>query len=364
MAEEATNRFVPDYSVSPGEVLEDYLESQGMTQIELADLLGFAKKTVNEIIKGKAQIMPETALKLERVFGRPAHFWNNLERRYQEGRARLKDQQRPHEYLDWLKRVPVKAMAERGFIRKFDDKLEQLDDVLRFFDVADPEQWRTVWEQHQVAYRQSQCFETSAEAVSAWLRQGEIEAQRIDCAPYDQRGFQSALDEIRALTREPLEVFEPRLVELCAGVGVAVVLVPELPKTGISGATRWLKNKAIIQLSFRYKSNDQLWFTFFHEAGHILKHGRKAIFIEGNGMGDEKEEEANAFARDKLIPPAAYAAFVKTGKRRLNEIEAFADQIGIAPGIVVGRLQHDKLLPVKHGNKLKIFYRWAGREKG
>ena len=117
MAEEATNRFVPDYSVSPGEVLEDYLESQGMTQIELADRLGFAKKTVNEIIKGKAPIMPETALKLERVFGRPAHFWNNLERRYQEDRARLKDQQRLHEHLDWLKRVPVKAMAERGFIR-------------------------------------------------------------------------------------------------------------------------------------------------------------------------------------------------------------------------------------------------------
>lgn len=364
MAKEAANRFVPDYAVSPGEVLKDYLDSCGMTQAELADRLGFTKKTVNEIIRGKARIMPETALKLERVFGRPAHFWNNLERQYQEDRVRLADQQRLREHLDWLKGVPVKAMAERGFIRKFKDKLEQLDEVLRFFGVADPEQWRTVWEQHQVAYRQSLRFEPCAEAVSAWLRQGEIEALRIDCAPFDRRGFQAALDEIRALTREPPEVFEPRLVELCAGVGVAVVLVPELPKTGISGATRWLKNKAVIQLSLRYKSNDQLWFTFFHEAGHILKHGRKAIFLEGNGMDSEQEEEANAFARDKLIPPTAYATFVKTWGRTLNEIKCFAHQIGIAPGIVVGRLQHDCLLPVTHGNKLKIYYRWAKREAG
>ncbi len=363
MVKETANRYVPDYAVSPGEVLEEYLDSYGMTQAELADRLGFAKKTVNEIIKGKAPIMPDTALKLERVFGRPTHFWNNLEQQYQEDRARLAEQERLREHVDWLKRIPVNHMAKLGFIQKFKDKIEQLNEVLCFFGVASPEQWRTVWEQHQVAYRQSQRFEPCAEAVSAWLRQGEIEAQRIDCAPFDKRRFQAVLDEIRALTREDPEIFQPRLNELCASAGVAVVFVPDLPKTGVSGATRWLGNKAVIQLSLRYKSNDQLWFTFFHEAGHILKHGRKEIFLEGNGMDGEKEEEANAFARDRLVPPSAYRQFLTSWNNyTLASAEAFAKKIGIAPGIVIGRLQFDKHLPLSHGNRLKVFYRWNNTE--
>ncbi len=159
---------------------------------------------------------------------------------------------------------------------------------------------------------------------------------------------------------EAPEVFQPQLVEMCASAGVAVVFVPELPKTGVYGATRWIGNKAVIQLSLRYKSNDHLWFTFFHEAGHIIKHGRKEIFIEGNGLDNEKEEEANAFARDRLIPQAALRKFIQSWDgRSLAPIETFAKKIKIAPGIVVGRLQHDKLLPNSHGNGLKVFFRWS-----
>lgn len=360
MAKAVVNRYIPDYVVPPGEVLEEYLDSYGMTQAELADRLGFAKKTVNEIIKGKAIILPDTALKLERVFSRPAHFWSNLEQQYQEGRARLAEQERLREHLDWLKRVPVNQMAKLGFIQKFKDKVEQLDEVLRFFGVTSPGQWRRVWEQHQVAYRQSQRFEPCAEAVSAWLRQGELEAQRIDCASYDKRRFQAVLYKARALTQEAPEVFQRRLIDLCASAGVAVVFVPELPKTGVSGATRWLGHRAVIQLSLRYKSNDQLWFTFFHEAGHILKHGRKEVFLEDSGMDGEKEEEANIFARNHLIPPADYRRFLASWNgRALAPIKAFAEEIGIAPGIVVGRLQFDKHLPASHGNGLKVFYHWG-----
>lgn len=353
------NQYFPDYAVHPGEILAEEREAYHMQQDELADRLGVARKTVNEIIKGKAPISSDMALKLERVFPQPAHFWLNLQRNYEQTLARLAEQERLRAHLDWLKQIPVTMMVKLGWIAKHKDKTAQLEEVLRFYGIASPEQWQVVWEKHQVAYRQSQRYEACAYAVSAWLRQGEIEAQRIECAPFDKARFTAVLDEIRALTRETPEVFQPRLIELCAAAGVAVVFVPELPKTGVSGATRWNGDKALIQLSLRYKSNDQLWFTFFHEAGHILKHGRKAIFIEGKGLDGEQEAEADAFARDKLIPPATYRHFLSDWDgRSLAPIEHFADDIGIAPGIVVGRLQHEgKLLP-GIGNKLKVFYQW------
>lgn len=351
--------FEPDFAIPPGETLKEVMESLEMSQKELATRTGLTVQTINRIFKGEQPITYETANRLELSTGVPARMWNNLEAQYREQLAKMEEKKRLEAHLDWLKAVPVNDMAKLGWLRKHKDKLAQLEEIVRFFGVASPEQWTTVWREHQVAYRQTQRFESCAESVSAWLRKGEIEARQIRCAPFDKKRFQEVLEGIRGLTREEPLVFQPRLVELCASAGVAVVFVPELPKSVVYGATRWLGEKAVIQLSLRYKTNDHLWFTFFHEAGHILKHGRKEIFIEGNGLDGEKEKEANAFARDKLIPPAAWRRFLTEWNRSHAEIETFANQIGIAPGIVVGRLQHDELLPNSHGNKLKIFYRWS-----
>jgi len=364
MSDTMLNKYIPDYLVTPGEVLDDYLEGLGMTQAELAARTGLTKKTVNEIIKGKSPITPETALKLERSLGRPAHFWNNLERQFQEDRTRFAEEKRLQSHLDWLKKVPVNHLANFEWISKERDKVSQLKEVLQFFGVASPEQWLTVWREHQVAYRQTQRFESCAESVSAWLRKGEIEAIKIQCPSFNIRRFQEVLDIIRELTVEAPNVFQDRLIELCASAGVALVFVPELPKIGVYGATRWLGDKAVIQLSLRYKSNDHLWFTFFHEAGHIIKHGRKEIFIEGNGLDEQKEKEADAFARDRLIPPAEFRQFLLSWDgRSLAPVKAFAKKIKIASGIVVGRLQYDKHLPNSHGNKLKVFFEWSNENQ-
>ncbi len=161
---------------------------------------------------------------------------------------------------------------------------------------------------------------------------------------------------------ESPEVFQPRLVGRCAAAGVAVAFVPELPNTGVSGATRRPgKDKALIQLSLRYKTDDHLWFTFFHEAGHILKHG-KAVFLEAssNGLNDEREAEADAFAVGFLIPRAKFQAFAAQPRPTEAAIRKFAQNVGVAPGIVVGRLQHDGSLPYRSGcNRLKRCLRWA-----
>jgi addiction module HigA family antidote len=355
------HKYVPDYVVTPGEVLEDYLEFAGLTQASLAERTGLSKKTINEILKAKSAITAETALKFERALGRPAHFWSGLERQYQEDKTRLADKIQLEAHLKWLDIIPVNDMAKFRWIEKFKDKVKQLEAVLRFFAVASPAQWETIWVRNlQVAFRKTKNPKDNIGVISAWLRQGEILAQKLQCKQFDKQKFQGSLDEIRTLTVEKPETFVPGIQMLCAEAGVAIVFVPALPRLGIYGATRWLHDKPLMQLSLYLKSNDHLWFTVFHEACHIIRHGRKELFIEGYGLDNENEKEANAFARDKLIPPAQIKSFLASGfQPTLSQIERFAERIGIAPGIVAGRLQHDKILPMNMGNHLKVRYEWT-----
>jgi len=363
MSSTLQNRYIPDVVSAPGETLAETLEAIGMSQAELAERTGHSKKMINEIIKGKAPITPRMALELERVLGVPASFWNNRERHYREALAHVEETARLHEQVAWLKEIPVGNMIKLGWIEKGQDKVAQLRNVLAFLGIASPDQWPAVCQalSAQVTFRQSAVFKVDNDALAIWMRKGVMDAKGVVCEPYDARKFKSELEKIRRLTADPPELFQPQLVQRCAACGVAVVFVPELPKTRVSGVTRWLTvDKAIIQLSLRYGTDDHLWFTFFHEAGHILKHGKKEIFIEdaGLGMDEVKEAEANRFAAEFLIPNHHYKKLVKKKPFSKEAICRFAHRLGIAPSIVVGRLQHDGHLPMTHCNDLKTRLAW------
>ena len=355
------NEYQPDYAVSPGEILAGELELRGMAQQELAKRTGITPKHIISILKARSAVTPDTAIKFERALGMPAEYWLNLESHYQAILARLAEEEQLERDLDWLKRIPVNDMAKLGWIEKKRDKKLKLIEVLSFFGIARVEQWDDMWPNLNVAYRQNQNNEVSPEAVSAWLRQGEREASEIDCASYNQAGFRAALDRIRGLTTSGPQDFVPAMQEMCAECGVAVVFVPGLPKTGVSGATRWIsKDKAIVQLSLRYRTDDHLWFTFFHEAGHILLHGKKELFLEGiNGLDEGKESEANRFSENELIPSKDFQLFIDKQDFTRLSIFIFSQEVGISPGIVVGQLQHKGLLRRDFCNDLKIRFKWA-----
>lgn len=357
------NQYTPDYVSPPGDILLETLEERGMTQAELAERMGRPRKTINEIIRGKTAITPETALQIERVLGPPAGFWNNYEQLYRQHLAQMKERRLLESQVDWLQGFSIKVMIERGWIQSSNDEVSQLRGLLNFLGVASPEQGETVWKRSLVAFRKARTFQGNVKDLSAWLRRGEIQAQNIYCQPYEAESFRQALNNIRDLTLTPPEVFQPELIRLCASTGVTVAFVPQLPESRVSGATRWLaSDKALIQLSLRYKTDDQLWFTFFHEAGHILLHGKRDVFLEDDDMDDDdKEQQADDFAAKILIPPSYLTGFLRRRKRRHlshEAIKAFAQKLGIAPGIIVGRLQHEGYLPFTHGNRLKRRLAW------
>jgi HTH-type transcriptional regulator/antitoxin HigA len=352
--------YRPDYAVLPGDSLAEALESVSMTQKELAGRMGRPLKTINEIVKGKAAITAETALQLERVLGTPAGFWLNLERNYREALARQAETERLKQGLAWITHFPTRAMQKAGWL-KASGGVEQLQELLNFFGIASPDQWNGLWGEAKVAYRESAAFTSDAGAVAAWLRRGELSAQGIACQPYNEEKFRKALHAARGLTGAPPDTFQSELRGLCADAGVAVVLVRELPKVRVSGATRWMSpTKALIQLSLRYKTDDQLWFSFFHEAGHVLLHGKRAVFIEdGTSPKDAKEAEADVFAADVLIPRDEFERIRAAHPLSEARVRNFAAEIGVAPGIIVGRLQHDGLLPFNQLNHLKRRFEWV-----
>ena len=358
----------PDYAFHPGETLAETLEELGMSQKELAMRTGRPLKTINEIIHGKASITADTAIQLELVTGVPSTFWNNAQRNYEAFLAQQAERETLQQNLIWLRAFPIKPLLKLGWVPKLSDPVEQLQALLGFFGVAGVEEWKRVWQEPDVAFRKSKAFTTHPMAVAAWLREGERQSQRIATKPFNKDKFLAALKEIRYLTREDPETFEPAMKRLCSEAGVATVFVREVTGARAYGATRWTtREKAILQLSLRGKADDFLWFTFFHEAAHILNHGKKDVFIESpEGTEDEtvrrKEEEANAFATDFLIPPDAYKELLCLRPLTAAKIKEFAVRLDIAAGIVVGRLQHEKQVSFKHFNSLKRRFQFKENE--
>jgi HTH-type transcriptional regulator/antitoxin HigA len=349
--------FAPDYIVTPGDTILDLLDEREMTQTDLARRLGVTPKHVNQIVKGSAPISADVALGLDKVLGGSVSFWATREALYQARMAAAAENEELEQEVGWASKFPIKELRARDLIPKAAQGAELVAHLLRFLGIAHPKQWVDP----TVAYRKTRAFESDSHALAAWLRLGEIEASRIECEPYDHDRFLDALDEIRHLTRLEPEEWEPELIRLCAAAGVAVVIVPPFAKARANGATRWLSaSKAVIQLSLRYKWEDIFWFSFFHEAGHIVLHRKKQVFVEPpkpkEGLDDADpatvrlEQEADRFAARTLIPPR-YERRLR--QLRLDDIRDFAEQLQIAPAILVGRMHHEGLLPYNQGHELR-----------
>jgi HTH-type transcriptional regulator/antitoxin HigA len=351
MVDELKNEYFPDFVTTPGETLLEILQVNGISQIELSERTGRAHKTINEIIKGKGRITPEIALQLERVLNIPSNFWNNRQRRYDDYQARIEEEKNLSDCQEWAEHFPYKKMAELGWVKDVREKMGKLRNLLDFFGVVTPDAWDKYWGNVQISYRKSAAFSPDKYALAAWLRKGEMIAHKIHCEPFKTKKLRACLPKIRLLTVESPDI--------CASCGVAVAFVRELPRTA-SGATRWITSqKALLQLSLRYKTDDHLWFTFFHEAGHILYgHERRKILIEDGKTNNENETKADKFATEFLIPKKDFAEFAKSGRFSIAAIREFAEYLGIAPGIVVGQLQKRNLLPWTHGNNLKKRFVW------
>lgn len=365
-----TAPFLPDWVSPPGDTILDLLEERDWTQQELAVRLGFSPKHVSQLINGKVALTEDTAVRLQSVLGGSVGFWLTREAQYRERAAALDAAARHATMIPWLERFPIKDLMEAGALPKqrIDAKTKPglVGELLSFFGVASPVEWDSQYGTMELAFRRSREDQADVSAISAWLRMGERMAEKLDGPNYDESCFRTALAEIRSLTCLPPLEFHPRMVSLLHAAGVAFVLVPALPRTHVSGVARWLNpHRPLIQLSLYGKQNDRFWFSFFHEAAHILLHSKqkKSVFLDDPSKVDstsEEERQANAWARNFLITPEQAQMLLSLNKTKTDIID-FAKAIEIHPGIVVGRMQHDQLLNVTWMNHLKVSFMFKAK---
>jgi HTH-type transcriptional regulator/antitoxin HigA len=333
----------------------EWLKREEMSQVEFARRARLTPKHISQVVKGKVGISPEVAIEFERVTSMPARYWTQLDANYQTAKQRENEEATLLTRVGLIDQFPIAELERRGCIDKTTTRLDKLRALLAFFGVADPDTLEEVWLQPAM-YRRSKAYKADAGSIACWLRLAEIRAVQNKTARYDADTLRESINEIRALSRLPgIEWLEP-LTKLCASLGIALVIVKELPKCRINGATRWISpDKAMIALSLRHRRNDIFWFTLFHELCHLLKHSKKETFVDGiDTIDQELEGEADAYAARILIPPKAVTELPSL--TTLAEVRALAETLGVADGILVGRMQHDGLIP--HNQWTTAFVRY------
>lgn len=360
----SSQQFTPRWASPPGDTIADALAEKGLGPTDLGLLLGLSEISTTSLFTGSMPLTIKISEDLATHIGGTAEFWMTRDCQYRDDIARL-------EADAWVQSLPLKEMVNLGWIEKSRDRREQLENCLNFFGADNLQTWRCRNNvlADSARFRTSPTFSSSEGAVSAWVRRGEIECSENQRDSWDPNGFRHQLRAIRRLTwRKDPTVFIPRLIELCAEAGVAVAVVRAPSGCPASGVARFLDDStAMILLSARHLSDDHFWFTFFHEAGHLLLHDSTITYIDDLGpqstspVKSGAEAEADDFASDSLVDLQELADFAQT-PLSYQAIISFARRVGVAPGIVVGQLQHrhgDKV-GYRQYNKVKRRYRWTG----
>ncbi len=336
----------------------EFIDALGWSQAEFARIADLTPKLVSTIVTGKNPVTPDTAIKLERVLGLKAGIWLNLQAGWELFQAKIEEEKKATSprAKTWLALFPIGELKARGKLPNTRDDRALMGALLTFLGIGSPSGFAAKLASLCVHHRQSKSFESSPYHVYSWLKLGEDQARAVELPAYDRKKFVEAVRKIRNLTVESPDIFERRMKALCRGAGVALVFEKSMPGTRLFGSARWLDNDhAMIQMSLRLKSNDQFWGAFFHEAAHLVLHEGRNFVDDQDGQGDGFEEEADRWAEEVLIGKARLAEFKSQLPRAETQVTRFSKEVGVHPGIAVGKPQIADKLPRRNFSQLKKY---------
>lgn len=336
-----------EFIVPTGKIIKEYLDEYNVSQKELAARIGMSEKHISNLLNGSSRITEEFSLKLEKVLTDiPASYWLNYETKYREELARQNE-------LLKLSQQNLKVVAKKFYFKEVFKGLdmsliEQAVEMLKLLKISDFNNFDSAYKNLEVDFMEDG---GAKEPIAIWLKlcESEIEIQNddIENISYNEKNLKNSLDKFKMLSNnDNVELSIKSCRKLCNKLGIYFVLCEAVTNSKVRGALTTYKGHPAIFLSGRFKSHDNIWFAFIHEIGHLLKHyNKKDIIISYEDSSEDninnKEAEANKFARDFFINQEDYEEYLIKNNFTADSIKKFANLQGILPGIVVARLQHD-----------------------
>lgn len=346
----------------PGYYIKEIIDDMEITQEQFAKRLGITPKTVSTLVNGKSDISDDIARKLSIMLGSSVELWVNLQKEYDIKKAEIIKAQFFEQQEDIMQMIDYNYFVKVAKLNPTHIVSEKIQNICQFLKISN---LNTLGQQDfLVNYRTGiKNFDTKHLInAQAWLQTALNFAYSMNIPAFDESKLQNSLPEIRSLTTLDSQTFFPILQNIFFQCGVAFVPLPHLRNSGINGAVKWFgcqNSKVLLAINNRRLYSDTFWFSLFHEIAHILQKKPKMVFIQGelqgelNNINEELENAANRFSSNYLIPPQDYKQFILFPRITDVEIIEFAQRINIHPSIVLGRLQHDGIIPNNHYIYLK-----------
>jgi HTH-type transcriptional regulator / antitoxin HigA len=340
----------------PGEFIRDELDARGWTQGDLAQIMGRPLQVVNELVSGKKQITPDTALGLAKAFGDDdALYWLNLESVYRLSKAKPADESVSRR-ANLYSRFPVRELLKRRWVEP-SDSLDVVEHrVCGFYRI------HSINEQPQFAHAAKAAqYDERSPLQWAWLFRARQLAKAVQVASFSEAKLRAAVVKLRQLLVAPEEIRQ--VPQILADAGVRFVIVEFLPGAKIDGAAFWIDEVPVIAMSLRFDRVNNFWFVLRHEIEHILnKDGNLVVDVElteslqRKDTLPPKEVRANEAASEFLVPRKELNSFIVRVRPLYSEqrILLFAKRIGVHPGLVVGQLQFRDEVPYTHFHKYLV----------
>ena len=349
--------FRPNWASAPGETIQAIIQDRDISPAWLQESLAMRESELNNLIAGRLPISEELAKRLAEALGSTSRFWLKRDKQYHSSLREL--ELAVPELASWVRSFPLNEMVNSGWLRRPASKKTAASELLEYFGVSNLAEWREEYQARlrRTQFRTSQSFENTTASTTAWIRRGELVAEQMNCGVFNKYNFRQSLQELKSLTLEKNpRRFISALQLACSRHGVAVVVARCASGCTASGATYLLETgTALLLLSARFLSDDQFWFSFFHEAGHLVLHTNESCVEEKGAEPNELEIEANRFAQEIILFPLGEQELLNLEPSKFS-IARFARRCRVAPGLIVGQLQHRKKLSHSSYRAMKVHY--------
>ena len=330
----------------PGFYIEEIIEELEMTQEEFAKRLDVSAKTISKLINAQIPLSDILASKISIMLGISAETLINLQKTYDLKVLEIEKAQKLNAQKEVAKEIDYNYFVQNKILSAAKNIEEKIENLCAYLKVSDLSLLKNP--DLLASFRTSVQTVTEKNVINAnvWLQTAINFGLNKTVEPFDEKKLKAAIPEIRAMTLMHPKDFLPKLEKIFRECGVAFVLLPSLKNCGVNGVVKWYGDKVVLAINDRNSYADTFWFSLFHEIGHILQQKKKKVIINDKALsqtGEDLEKEADQFARDVLLPQDEYEAFLNCGPNGItyNRICFFAQRMGIHPGIIIGRLQHD-----------------------